>query len=173
MCPNLLHVLPLSKVYQWNNFWWLVCQRGNIFNQLINNFQSFGNFSAQKIKFPIKDFFSKCHQTGRKLRIWSHLMKKSLMQNFIFCGVCSEEKAKDFNRRHKLRKKCSHLEFFWSVLSAIRTEYGDLQSKPPYSVRMWEKTYQKNSEYEHFSYSNIKDPRKYLRRSTSLKISPS
>ena len=35
----------------------------------------------------IKVFFSKCYQIGRKLRIWSHLLKKSLMENFIFCAV--------------------------------------------------------------------------------------
>ena len=34
-------------------------------------------------KFSIKDFFSKCDQFRRKLRIWSHLLKKSLMENFI------------------------------------------------------------------------------------------
>ena len=41
----------------------------------------------KKMKFSIKDFFSKCDQIRRKLRkqrIWSHLLKKSLMQNFIF-----------------------------------------------------------------------------------------
>ena len=43
--------------------------------------------TAQKIKFSIKDFFSKCDQIRRKLRIWSHLPKKSLMENFIFCAV--------------------------------------------------------------------------------------
>ena len=32
----------------------------------------------------IKDFFSKCDQICRTLRIWSHLLKKSLMENFIF-----------------------------------------------------------------------------------------
>ena len=39
------------------------------------------------MKFFIKDFFSKCGQILRKLRIWSHLLKKSLMENFIFCAV--------------------------------------------------------------------------------------
>ena len=34
--------------------------------------------TAQKTKFSIKDFF---------MRIWSHLLKKSLMKNFIF--LCS------------------------------------------------------------------------------------
>ena len=36
--------------------------------------------TAQKLKFSIKDFF-------RKLQIWSRLLKKSLMENFIFCAV--------------------------------------------------------------------------------------
>ena len=34
--------------------------------------------TAQKLKFSIKDFFSNCDQICRKLRIWSHLLKKSL-----------------------------------------------------------------------------------------------
>ena len=38
-------------------------------------------------KFSIKDFSSKDYQIRRKLRIWSHLLKKSLMENFIFCAV--------------------------------------------------------------------------------------
>ena len=43
--------------------------------------------TAQKMKFSIKDFFSKCDQIRRKLRIWPHLLKKSLMENFIFCAA--------------------------------------------------------------------------------------
>ena len=39
------------------------------------------------MKFSVKDFFSKCDQIRRKLRIWSHLLKKSLMENFIFSAV--------------------------------------------------------------------------------------
>ena len=39
------------------------------------------------MKFFIKDFFSKCDQIRRKLRIWSHLLRKSLMENFIFRAV--------------------------------------------------------------------------------------
>ena len=38
----------------------------------------------------INDFSSKYDQIRRKLRIWSHLLRKSLMENFIFCAmVCS------------------------------------------------------------------------------------
>ena len=44
-------------------------------------------FTAQKMKFSIKDFFSKCDQILSFLRIWSHLLKKPLMENFSFCTV--------------------------------------------------------------------------------------
>ena len=40
--------------------------------------------TAQKVKFSVKDFFSKCDQIRSFLRIWSYLLKKSLMENFIF-----------------------------------------------------------------------------------------
>ena len=39
------------------------------------------------MKLSIKDFSSKFDQIRRKLRIWSHLLKKSLIENFIFCTV--------------------------------------------------------------------------------------
>ena len=39
------------------------------------------------MRSSIKNFSSKSDQIRKKLRIWSHLMKKSLMQNFIFCAV--------------------------------------------------------------------------------------
>ena len=40
-----------------------------------------------KFKFSIKGFFSKCDQIRRKPRNCSNLLKKSLMENFIFCAV--------------------------------------------------------------------------------------
>ena len=39
------------------------------------------------MKFSSNDFFSKCDQIRRKQWIWSHLLKKSLTENFIFCAV--------------------------------------------------------------------------------------
>ena len=41
--------------------------------------------TAQKIKFSFEDFFSKCGQIRSLLRIWSQLLKKSLVENSIFC----------------------------------------------------------------------------------------
>ena len=43
--------------------------------------------TAQKMKFSIKDFLNKCDQNRRKLRVWSHLLKKPLIENLIFCAV--------------------------------------------------------------------------------------
>ena len=45
-------------------------------------------YTAQKMKFSIKDLFGKCGQSRSFLRIWSHLLKKCLMENFVFlCSV--------------------------------------------------------------------------------------
>ena len=43
--------------------------------------------NSQKMKFSIKDFFSKCDQIHSFLQIWSHFLKKSLRENFIFCAM--------------------------------------------------------------------------------------
>ena len=40
-----------------------------------------------EMKFSIKAFLSKCDQIRNFLRIWSHLLKKALMRNFIVCAV--------------------------------------------------------------------------------------
>ena len=45
------------------------------------------NDTPQKMKFSMKDCFSKCDQVHRKLCFWSHLLKKYLMDNFSFCAV--------------------------------------------------------------------------------------
>ena len=55
---------------------------------------------------------------------------------------------------YTMRKKCPYSEFFWSIYSGIRTEYGEILRISPYSVRMPENTDEKNSEYGHFSRSN-------------------
>ena len=44
-------------------------------------------FKGQAALLQLKDFLSKCDQIRSFLRIWSHLLKKSLMKNFIFCAV--------------------------------------------------------------------------------------
>ena len=43
--------------------------------------------TAQKLKFSIKDSFSKCDQMQSFLGIWSHLLKQFVKEDFIFCAV--------------------------------------------------------------------------------------
>ena len=50
-------------------------------------FQYVTSNTAQKMKFSIKDFFSNRDQIRIFLWILSHLLKKSLMENFNFCAV--------------------------------------------------------------------------------------
>ena len=61
--------------------------------------------SEKKMKFFIKDFFSKCEDICRKLRICSHLQKESLMEHFIFCAAlnsfCREAPFKNNNKKQK------------------------------------------------------------------------
>ena len=53
----------------------------------------------------------------------------------------------------EIREKFPYLEILWSVFSRIWTEYRDLLSKSLYSIRLQEKTNQKNSEYGNISCS--------------------
>ena len=47
------------------------------------HFESLNNIHCTKMKFSIKDLFSKCEQIHKKPRIWSYLLKKSLIKNFL------------------------------------------------------------------------------------------
>ena len=53
----------------------------------INPFMFIWTTTAHKMKFSIKDFFSKCDQILSFPQIWSHLRKNSVMENYIFCAV--------------------------------------------------------------------------------------
>ena len=62
--------------------------------------------------FSIKDFFSKYDQ------IWSHLLKKSLMENFLFCAVLITSRVFSVIARYDTgllvnhqRNFCSHYDF--------------------------------------------------------------
>ena len=57
-----------------------------------------GQITAQKMKFSIKDIFSKCDHIRSFLRICSHLLKKSLMENFIFSEVFKKVIGNSYSR---------------------------------------------------------------------------
>ena len=61
--------------------------------------------TAQKMKFSIKGFFSKCDQIHSFMRIWSHLLNKSLTENFDFCVVFGLSSApRDFTKLMKVAR---------------------------------------------------------------------
>ena len=59
----------------------------NLRHERVKLLLNFTLSTAQKIKFSIKNFFSKYDQICKKLQTWSHLLKKFLMENFITCEV--------------------------------------------------------------------------------------
>ena len=61
--------------------WWVLL---TLIERNESFFEVLGNYTAQKMKFSIKDFFNKCDQIRRELRNWSHSLKKSLMETSFF-----------------------------------------------------------------------------------------
>ena len=60
----------------------------DIYGNLLDIFWVFYHHKVHctKMKFSVKDIFSKCDQIA-DMQIWSHLLKKSLMENFSFFAV--------------------------------------------------------------------------------------
>ena len=89
---------------------------------------------------------------------------------FSFVNAYSTERFFNSCRRffnwttscQSLREKCPYSEFFWSAFPHIRTEYGQIRSISPYSVRIRENMDQKNSEYGHFSRCECFDQFQYF-----------
>ena len=71
--PRGLKMESISPMMEWKS--------GHVMNIYAHSFTT-----AQKMKFSIEDFFSKHDPIHGFLQIWSHLLKKSFMENFIFCA---------------------------------------------------------------------------------------
>ena len=66
-------VADMDSIARWSGMFWLTlgwchCTKNEVFHE---------------------DFFSKCDQIRKKMRIWSRLLKKSLMKNLFLCAVYS------------------------------------------------------------------------------------
>ena len=72
------------------------------------------------MKFSINCFFTKCNEIHRKLRTWSHLLKKSLLQNFIF--LCRETRNTSVKTKISDKKMC-----FDKILKSL-TQYCKLNN---------------------------------------------
>ena len=60
--------------------------------------ETFCEDTAQKMKFSIEVFLSIRDQIRSFRPIWSHLLKKSLMENFIFCLVLTAKNRQLFSQ---------------------------------------------------------------------------
>ena len=93
----------LPKVLLWKavlEIWTNACRICIFHEQLHIRTPHWGCFwrhiHCTKVNFSIKAFLSKCDQIRSFLRIWSHLLKKALMRNFIFCAVKYSKISKNF-----------------------------------------------------------------------------
>ena len=76
----------------------------------------------------------------KDLALWAALHKKITKSKIL--------NEKDL--KNTLREKCPYSELFWSTFFRIWTDYGEIRSISPYSVRMQEDADHNNSEYGHF-----------------------
>ena len=92
-------------------------------NQLFSSSEQFSVYllaqiNTQKMNFSVKNLFSKCEHIRIKLRIYSHLLNKSLTENFIFCVVniigFTTESSKFF-----FKPNCQSFVYFTSINTII------------------------------------------------------
>ena len=62
------------------------------------------------------DFFSRCDQIRSFPRIWLHLLKKSLVENFIFCAVIEMEKNGPGQKFISAKFKLPTFQISWNFL---------------------------------------------------------
>ena len=104
----------------------------------------------KKIKFSIKEFFSECDQICSFLRIWSHLLKKSLMENFVFCVHCFLQRVvgkSDKLQMFPLSDSLVTSSSFEQIIFRSRNESTNLcrrlsiSDKPQGEVILWKKDF--------------------------------
>ena len=109
--------------------------------------------------FDIKLFTSLCLICGPFTPLEKcHGLRRGLVQSTRSVGAESDMNDSDSkfsSKLHTLRKKRPYSELLWSVFSRIRSEYREILRISSYSVWMRENTDQSNSEYGHFSRSNM------------------
>ena len=65
---------------------WKLLQSKNV-DLIENSYITEVHLGTKKMKFSFKNYLCKCDQIRSYMRIWSHLLKKFSMKNFIFCKV--------------------------------------------------------------------------------------
>ena len=79
-------------------------------------------------------FVNPCVNINANSIFWtlSYIYNETLFRKTLTAKIFSNRSIRDFNRvlskTMTLRKKCPYSEFFWSVFSRIRIEYGEIRS---------------------------------------------
>ena len=68
------------------------------------------------MKFSIKGFFSECDQIRFKLRIWSHLLEKSLWENLLFLCTGSSSYQSTIPRNATAHGKLHFVKCWYQIL---------------------------------------------------------
>ena len=95
--------------------------------------------TAQKMKFSIKDFFSKCDQIRSFLRIWLHLLKKSLIENLIFCAVYCQRSSKIITENYfcfRYENRQKNNQYFELPFGTINLHFGTLYWVSTYNKKI-------------------------------------
>ena len=82
-----------------------------------------------------------------KVEIWDVQAQMKMFKFYSVCSMC----VQILRIQWTLRKRCPYSESLWSAFSRIWSEYGEIRSISPYSVRMQENADRNNSEYGHFT----------------------
>ena len=72
------------------------------------------------MRFSINDFFSNCDQIQSFLRIWSHLLKKSFMENFLCSGISSSLHRRASNSQPSFSKLTQVFQTLGRALENLR-----------------------------------------------------
>ena len=78
-------------------------------------------YAAQKMKFSIKDLFSKYDQICSFLPIWSHLLKQFLRENFTFYAVKFVPFTQGLPDAYSETCETSQTEFFTKVVNGFQS----------------------------------------------------
>ena len=125
-------------------YWGIIVQLSSFLAFVLKTF----SFTAQKLKFSIRDFFSKFDQIRKKLQIWSHLLKKSLKTSFFvqfFFDLLGNFSIYLCLAMEKWLSICD--TFIWETLNTLCT----LQQKPCHSIKNNRKIYVKYFKVEFYS----------------------
>ena len=72
------------------------------------------------MRFSINDFFSNCDQIQSFRRLWSHLLKKSLMENFLCSGISSSLHRRASNSQPSFSKLTQVFQTLGRALENLR-----------------------------------------------------